>query len=43
MTHCQKKESEKTSFPTSETPPNNFTPLFGELAKLGTLIKKNEQ
>ena len=42
-THNQKKKSTKSIFPTSETPPKNFTPLFGEVAKFRTLTEKEEQ
>ena len=33
----------KIVFPDLRNPPNNFTPLFGEVAKFRTLTKKDEQ
>ena len=33
----------KIVFSDLRNPPNNFTPLFGEVAKFGTLTKKDEQ
>ena len=39
----QEEKKRKIVFFDRRNPPNNFTPLFGEVAKFGTLTKKNEQ
>ena len=37
------KLKQKIVFSDLRTPPKNFTPLFGEVAKFRTLTKKDEQ
>ena len=41
-THSQKKQMEKSFFPTSETPKKNFMPLSGEVESHRTLTKNQE-
>ena len=39
----QEKIMQKIVFSDLKNPPENFTPLFGEVAKFRTLTKKEEQ